>query len=148
MVTFRILIADVPETVDICRRWLAGPFTLVHAAQLDDAVQALHGPIDLVVCGVHFNEGRMYDLLRHLKLSPALERLPFVAIRCVEGELEFDGALHESVKIAVQALGGNAFVDLLRWQRQYGAQEAGRRFSEFLKQLVQNPHPDFANSTG
>lgn len=138
----RILIADTPESVEICRPCLTGPFALVQAGTLDEATHELRGRIDMVVCGVHFDEGRMYDLLRHLKRSPRLERLPFVAVRCLEGELEFDGALRESVKIAVKALGGNAFVDLLRWQREYGAHEAGRRFTELLQQLTVKNGPD------
>jgi hypothetical protein len=40
------------------------------------------------------------------------------------------------VKIAVRALGGNAFVDLPRWQRKYGDQEAGHRLTRAVETLA------------
>jgi CheY-like chemotaxis protein len=142
MAATRILIADTAEAMGICRPCLTGPFELVHVERLEQAVQALAGEVDIVLCGVHFDEGRMYDLLRHMKRAPALAQLPFVAMRCLEGELVFDGTLRESVKIAVAALGGNAFVDLLGWRRALGVAEAGRRLTQLLQQLPHDPYPD------
>jgi hypothetical protein len=99
-------------------------------------------PPALVVCGCHFDEGRMYDLLRHMKATPELARVPFMAVRCVEGDMALDDALFESVKIAVRALGGNAFVDLLRWQRRHGEAEAAHRLTQLVQDLAQNPPAD------
>ena len=77
----------------------------------------------------------MYDLLRLMKAEPETRTLPFLAVRCVEGEL-LDDALYESVKIAVRALGGNAFVDLLRWQRRWGPAEASHRLTRLVDTLA------------
>ena len=140
MSTARILIADSPEGLAALRRTVASAFDLVHAPTLELARQALQEGPALVVCGAHFDEGRMYDLLRLMKADPALARLPFVAVRLLEGEL--DDALYESVKIAVRALGGDAFVDLPRWSRKYGAAEAGRRLTTLLDQLLARPGQD------
>jgi hypothetical protein len=84
----------------------------------------------------------MYDLLRHLKGAPELRSVPFMAVRCIEGELE--DALYESVKIAVRALGGNAFVDLLRWQRRWGPAEASHRLTHLVQTLSAMPPTDTA----
>ena len=92
-----------------------------------------------MVCGCHFDEGRIYDLLRYVKADPALAQVPFMAVRCVEGEL-LDDALYESVKIAVRALGGHTFVDLLRWQRRWGAAEASHRLTALVESLAGSPH--------
>ena len=138
----RILVADTPEAIEIFRESLASPFELVPAHGFSQARDALDPPPALVVCGCHFDEGRMYDLLRLLKATPGLARVPFMAVRCVEGELE--DALYESVKIAVRALGGNAFVDLLRWQSRWGEAEASHRLTNLVQTLVAAPATDSA----
>lgn len=139
----RIVVADTPEGVAAFRRALATSFELVAAPTLEALREWVEeNPPALVVCGCHFDEGRMYDVLRYLKASPALARVPFIAVRCVEGELALDDALYESVKIAVRALGGNAFIDLLRWQRRYGEAEASHRLTQLVQTLAQAPHPD------
>jgi CheY-like chemotaxis protein len=135
----RVLVADDPAAFAAFSGALTSSFTLVHAATLKAARAALDPPPQLVVCGCHFDEGRMYDLLRHLKAAPQLRHVPFMAVRCTEGEL--DDALYESVKIAVRALGGNAFVDLLRWQRRWGPAEAAHRLTQLVQSLATAP-PD------
>jgi hypothetical protein len=139
----RIVVADHSESFQAFREALASSYALVHAATFEEARAALADPPALVVCGCHFDEGRMYDLLRQLKAEAALRHVPFLAVRCVEGEL-LDDALYESVKIAVRALGGNAFVDLLRWQRRWGPAEASHRLTHLVDTLVHASPQDTA----
>lgn len=139
----RILVADTPEAFQVFSATLTSPFTLVQAGTFEDARHALQQPPPgLVVCGCHFDEGRLYDVLRLLKATPALVHVPFMAIRCVEGELE--DALYESVKIAVRALGGNAFVDLPRWRLRWGEAEASHRLTNLVQTLAASGEPDSA----
>jgi CheY-like chemotaxis protein len=138
----RILVADLPEAFAVFRSALAGSYTLAPARTLEQARAALAEAPDLVVCGCHFDDGRMYDLLRFLKASPGLEHIPFLATRCVPGEL-LEDALYESVKIAVRALGGDAFVDLFRWQQRWGATEASQRLTRLVETLL---HPRAADT--
>jgi hypothetical protein len=135
-----ILVADTAESFAAFRGALTSSFVLKPVATFDQARDALEPPPALVVCGCHFDEGRMYDLLRHMKATPELSKVPFMAVRCVEGELE--DALYESVKIAVRALGGNAFVDLLRWQKRWGAPEAAHRLTHLVQTLAAHPPAD------
>lgn len=131
----RVLVADHPESFAVFRSALTAPFTLEPAATVDEAKAVLAVRPALVVCGCHFDEGRMYDLLRYMKASDGLRQVPFMAVRCVEGEL-LDDSLYESVKTAVRALGGDAFVDLPRWQRRGGAAQASHRLSELVQALA------------
>ena len=133
----RILVADTPESADAFRDALTSSFELVRAATYEAARAALHPPPALVVCGCHFDEGRMYDLLRHMKATPGLQNQPFMAVRCVEGDL-LEDAHYESVKNAVRALGGIAFVDVLRWQRRWGPAEASHRLTHLVQTLAQS----------
>jgi hypothetical protein len=142
--TARIVIADTPEGVAAFRRALTTTLALACATTVEEVRPLLQAPVALVVCGCHFDEGRMYDLLRQLKANAALASVPFIAVRCVEGDMALDDALYESVKIAVRALGGNAFVDLVRWQRKYGEVEAAQRLTRLVETLTQNPYSDSA----
>ena len=132
----RILVADHAEGFGVFRDALASGHALVHAETFDAAKAALAEPPGLVVCGCHFDEGRIYDLLRHLKAAPGCEHVPFLAVRCSRGEMLLDDALYESVKIAVRALGGNGFVDYLRWTARRGEQEASRRLTQLVETLL------------
>ncbi|MDB5751568.1 MAG: hypothetical protein JWP65_1989 [Ramlibacter sp.] len=138
----RVLIADEHDAIEVFRQALTTTFVLVSATSLAQAQRALQEPTALVVCGCHFSDGGMYDLLRHMKASPQLADIPFVAVRLLEGEL--DDTLYESVKIAVRALGGNAFVDVLRWQRKYGKLEAAHRLTQLVTRLSQAPNDSAA----
>jgi hypothetical protein len=129
-----IVVADRPEAFDVLRATLPGGVQLASAATLAEARNAVRPDTPLVVCGCHFDDGRMYDLLRYLQAHPPLARVPFLTIRALEGEL--DDAMYESVKIATQALGGVGFVDLYRWGRRYGEAEASRRLTERILALA------------
>lgn len=136
-----ILVADDVASFAVFRDALSTPHRLVHAARFEEAKAALLDEPALVVCGCHFDEGHIYDLLRYLKALPSGTNVPFLALRCVEGEL-LDDALYESVKIAVRALGGNAFVDLLRWRTRWGEAEASLRLTRLVETLLQAPPGD------
>jgi CheY-like chemotaxis protein len=78
---------------------------------LDEAKSTLTGRnFDLIVIGVHFDESRMFDLLRHVRWQERHRATPVVCV------LTADFARHaiaaEGLEIAVKALGGTAYVDL------------------------------------
>ncbi len=130
-----IVLADHADGVELLRGTLAGvPLGLVGAHTLPEARAAVGPATPLVICGCHFDDGRMYELLRHLKSQAALESIPFLSVRAVAGELE--DAMYESVKIATHVLGGSGFIDLFRWRRLYGEAEAGRQFAQRVAELA------------
>ena len=78
---------------------------------LDQAKATLTGRnFDLIVIGVHFDESRMFDLLRHVRWQERHRATPVVCV------LSTDFVRHaiaaEGVEIAVKALGGTAYLDL------------------------------------
>ena len=132
-----IVVADTADGVELLRGALAkAPFELVGAHTLPQARSAVGPETPLVICGCHFDEGRMYELLRHLKARPALQDVPVLSVRAEAGEL--DDAMYESVKIATHVLGGSGFIDLFRWRRLYGEAEAARQFGERVAELARS----------
>ena len=98
MSTPTILVADDAASFQALRDALASVLPLARVGTLEQARRALDARPPVVVCGCHFDEGRMYDLLRHVKASAAFSTLPFRAVRCIEGELELDDALYAKVE--------------------------------------------------
>lgn len=137
MLSSPIIVADSHESYGLLKQSVVSSFALEHAITLRHATTVITAETPLVICGCHFDDGRMYDLLRHLKATPELQTVPFMAIRATEGEL--DDTLYESVKIAIRALGGDTFVDLFRWQRRYGEAEAAHRLTQRIEALAGAP---------
>jgi PleD family two-component response regulator len=84
---------------------------LTFVRTLDEAKAVLAVRVfDLIVIGVHFDESRMFDLLRLIRWQERHRATPVVCV------LTVDFARHavagEGLEIAVKALGGTAYVDL------------------------------------
>lgn len=129
-----VVVADTPEAFDRLQQSVTAPFRFVAAPTYASARQLIQPDTALVVCGCHFDDGHMYDLLRFMKARPELKDIPFLAIRILEGEL--DDTIYESVKIATRALGANGFIDLFRLQRQHGEAEANHRLTQRILALA------------
>src|SRR3954463_16131380 len=84
--------------------------TFVHT--LADAKRALaRDGYDLIIIGVHFDESRMFDLLRQVRADERYQATPVV---CVASQ-PFDTPISvEGLEIATRALAADAFVDFAR----------------------------------
>lgn len=126
----RILAADVPQGIQTLRNVLTAEAEIVVASTMEEAMSLLKGGADLIVCGIHFDESRMFDLLRVAKADPATRPIPFLCFRDMESELA--QPVLESLQIACNALGAVAFVDLFQLRSVYGVREAHERFRHML----------------
>ena len=103
-----VLIADASDAR--LSAILAG-HALTCVRTLDEAKSVLAArSFDLVAIGVHFDDSRMFDLLRYVRSQERSRATPVVCV------LTADFARHavaaESLAIAVKALGGTAYLDL------------------------------------
>ena len=119
-----ILVAD---HADARLAGLLAGHDLTFASTLDQARSLLiNRSFDLIVVSVHFDESRMFDLLRYLRGQERHRATPVVCV------LTADFASHaiaaEGLEIAVKALGGTAYVDL----KTSGDSEARRVVDELL----------------
>jgi len=84
---------------------------LLFVRTLDEAKAALAGRnYDLIIIGVHFDESRMFDLLRYVRWQERHRATPVICVLTVDFTRQAIAA--EGVEIAVKALGGTAFLDL------------------------------------
>jgi CheY-like chemotaxis protein len=95
---------------------------LAYARTLEEAAHAaLKRNFDLIVIDMHFDDSRMFDLLRYLRSEEPLSGTPVICIR--SHRFEWTNIAGEGLEIAVKALGGQAFIDLAK----FGNDEAGNR---------------------
>ena len=85
---------------------------LAFVSTLSDARAALKaGDFHLIMIGLSFDESRMFDLLQYIRADAKYDRVPVVCFRgIIEGNFASEG-----IKAACQAMGANAFFDLLAY---------------------------------
>lgn len=77
---------------------------------LRDATSRLSPDTGIIVCGVHFDQGAMFDLLRVVKADPATSSIPFLLI--VRRNTSHSEAMIDGIRSAAKILGVSAFIDL------------------------------------
>lgn len=83
--------------------------TLLHATSLAGATSALStdARISMIVCGVHFDDSRMYELLRYARRE--FPHTPFVCVRV--SRMEIPRITLDALRMAAESLGAT-FIDL------------------------------------
>ena len=106
----KVLVADIPEADDKIRECLPG-HDLHFVRTLGAAIRELRRDgYQLIVIGMHFDDSRMFELLRYVRTLHQHKDVPVVCVQCEEVMLS--EAVLKNMEDAVKALGGNAFVDL------------------------------------
>jgi DNA-binding NtrC family response regulator len=106
----RILIADTPEGDRRISAILSG-YDLVFVRTMGEAQRALERErFALVLVGVHFDDSRMFDLLRHIQAASASAGCAMVCMR--SHHFASPAITIEGLEIATKALGCNLFLDL------------------------------------
>jgi DNA-binding NtrC family response regulator len=105
-----VLIADTEVPAEFIRQAIEKRFplaTCVHT--FNDAVDALAtGTFGLIICGLHFDESRMMELLWRVKELPEYKDVPFLCVRMLEAHHE----ISQSVKSTHEALGAAGFLEV------------------------------------
>ncbi|MEG3190943.1 hypothetical protein [Lysobacter sp. D1-1-M9] len=123
-----MLAADTVPGVTTLQNVLGAHVELVLAHTISEATALLTPELDAIVCGIHFDESRMFDLLRLAKAHPAIRRIPFVCYRDLDTDL--GATVVEGLDIATKALGAAAFVDTYSLKRMNGVANADADFRD------------------
>jgi PleD family two-component response regulator len=110
MTQAKVLVADVPEADEKIRECLPG-HDLHFVRTLGAAIRELRRDgYQLIVIGMHFDDSRMFELLRYVRTLHQHKDVPVICVQCEEVMLS--EAVLKNMEDAVKALGGNAFIDL------------------------------------
>ena len=106
----KILAAMRAEGAVAVERALSRYVQVVPAYTFEEAVKRLRGPgaINLVLCGLYFEETRMFDLLRFVH-----DQFPGIPVVCCRiGQSEVPEVTLEAVGIAAKSMGAKEFIDV------------------------------------
>jgi CheY-like chemotaxis protein len=108
--TRKILVADVPELDARLVQLLPGHH-LYFVRTLEEAQRALRrDDFDLLIVSVHFDDSRMFDLLRFARQEGRNKAIPIVCLR--EAGLGFTAISAQTLEVTCRALEANVFIDL------------------------------------
>jgi hypothetical protein len=130
----KIIAADRRAGVETLQKLLEDLATVVSVTSLDQALRAIAAPFDLVICGVHFDDSRTFDLLVSLREAKPGMVKSFLIFRDLESEL--DPTFFRSLEIAAQVSGAAGFVDLYSLRQAKGVAAADEHFRELVRGLV------------
>ncbi|WP_143131299.1 hypothetical protein [Noviherbaspirillum humi] len=106
-------------------QFLEESYTLYYASNMGEAKACLKGPIDLVICGLTFNDSRMFELLGLIKALPFGQIPPAICIRMKPGRLEQNYTL--LIEQAIELNGVGEFVNFSSWVHEKGRETAQAR---------------------
>ena len=123
----KILVADGPDLEGRIRRILER-YELTFVRTLGAATRALErGGYELVLIGVHFDDSRMFDLLRHIRAEERTRGTPVV---CVLSQRFETVVSVQGLEIAARTLAANTFIDFTKHQDDNDGDAAIRRLIE------------------
>jgi len=114
----KLLIAVRPEDVALGKIILGNEFNPVFCHSYEEACRGLDDSVQMVVCGVHFDNGKVFDLLRFVRETPQFETLPFFIL--LGAGSRYSHAIVQGIRAAAELLKVTAFTDLTRFADKFG----------------------------
>ena len=119
----RILVADTSDSDRRLSAILAGQ-DVMFARTIGEAQRLLaQQQFDLVMIGVHFDDSRMFDLVRAIRADDFQNEVPIV---CVRGTPGYTVVSTSTLESALKVLAADTFVDLLHFAQEHSGNAALR----------------------
>ncbi len=132
-----ILVADRPAGIATIRNVLGADVNIVSSTTFSDAEALLQDrskQFSLILCGVHFDDSRMFDLAVLAQRAGPGSHGPLVIFRDLDSQL--DATFFRSIELSAKVLGAAGFVDLFDLKIKHGVAGADERFKQYLTQLL------------
>ncbi len=130
----KLLIADVPEAIPMLTKALDQYFELLPRTSWTGACSAVHQGIDLVLCGIGFEESKMFDLLDYLRSHHETRSTPFFCIKSIRQKLP--STINHGIGIALDAKGTAGYIDFEGWQLHFGEYQAAAHLRKKLSEAL------------
>jgi len=132
----KVLVAIRPEDADLMRRVFGDEFEVISCITLAEAQAALSTDLAMIACGVHFDDGRMFDLLKQVKADLQLAAIPFWGILRDEGLLS--RAITRGIRTAMKSMGANGLFNLSQVDTGSDEEAAYRELRGALRKSLAN----------
>lgn len=128
-----ILVADRPTGIQTIHNVMGSDFHIMSATCFADAESLIRSSklrFSLILCGVHFDDSRMFDLAALVQHSEPRAHGPLVIFRDLDSQL--DAAFFRSIQLSAKVLGAAGFVDLFELKLKHGIADADASFKQYL----------------
>jgi hypothetical protein len=132
----KVLVAIRSEDADVMRRVFGDEFEVISCVTLAEAEAVLSPELAMIACGVHFDDGRMFDLLKLVKDDPRLSSIPFWGILRDEGLLS--SAITRGIRTAMKSMGANGLFNLSQIDAGSDEETAYRELRGALRKALAN----------
>ncbi|WP_194726235.1 hypothetical protein [Noviherbaspirillum malthae] len=129
-----LLIAVSRQDTPLVHDVLDDEFNLLVCHSFQDAKTLLAQDISLVTCGVHFDQGRMFDLLQLVRCDPKLHEVPFLL--ALGREVKYSPAILQGIETAAESLGATAFINMLELVSSMGKETAYEDIRRTVRRLL------------
>lgn len=130
----KVLVAIRPDDADVMRRVLGDEFDVIACVSLAEAQAALTPDMAMIACGVHFDDGRMFDLLKFVKSNAALSGIPFWGL--LRDDSMLSTAITRGIRTAMKTLGANGLFNLSQIEQQETEEATYRAVRTALQQSL------------
>jgi CheY-like chemotaxis protein len=126
------MIAGNSHTIEVLEQLLRPRYELIRVTSMREAISKIHSDQpELVICGMLFEESRMFDFLKAVKADPAIAQTKFICSRVVTSDLP--NAVMEALTIASCALGAVMFLDIFELLRNGKGAQVVEQIEECLR---------------
>lgn len=129
-----LLIAVSPQDTRLVHDVFGDEFNLLVCHSFQGAEALLAKDISLVTCGVHFDQGRMFELLQLVRSKPKLREVPFLL--ALGREVKYSPAILQGIESAAESLGATAFINMLELVSSIGKEGAYEDIRRTVRRLV------------
>jgi hypothetical protein len=126
----RILVAGPVATLHLVTSALRLDAEFVFAQTIEQALRHVESGVCLIVCSERFDESRMFNFLHALFAMPAARTVPVIC--CREARDALSPRAHQTIAVALDALGVRHFLDMPWLRLTYGVDVA----DEVLRALL------------
>lgn len=117
-----VLVAIRPEDKALAAAIIDNAYRAVYCHTYEQAQACLDEGIYAVVCGVHFDNGKVFDYLRCVRTHPAARNIPVFIL--LGNSSRYSPSIVHGMRRAAEVLGVTAFTDLIRLTDKVGREQA------------------------
>jgi hypothetical protein len=145
IVSRKMLLAVRPVDLQAISDVLGSEFDLIICYTLEQAIEHINDDIALIVCGVRFDQGSMFDLLNAVRANPHTNSTPYYLI--VGEDTKYSASILEGIRKAAIIKGVDGFIELAKLTLDMGREQAYGRIREKLRALLR-PSPVYQRMRG
>lgn len=117
----RVLVADAPDGAELIARALRGAAGVMPVATGDEAINRLR-EAHLMALSIHFNNYRIFDVIRMTKSNPVTRHKPLLCYRSNDQDIPLK--VLEALNLAHNLFGHIEFLDVAAARQSLGDEEA------------------------